>query len=174
MKISQLRLIISLLFSALFIALPGRAQAHGEPVISVQPPTAAAGSQITIIGTEMEPGEVFTISLESVSGAIPLGEATAVGEGEKGGFEATFAIPAEVAPGSYTIRAATEEGEETVADLTITLPSAGSESGPATILEPSGEEHVLERARPTGQLVGVLVVALASVGLGWWLVRWRA
>jgi hypothetical protein len=133
----------------------------------------AAGSEITIIGTEMEPGEVFVIDLESVSDAIPLGEVTAAGEGEEAGFEAKFAIPAEVAPGSYTIRAATEEGEEAVADLTITLPSGQADPGPATILEPSGEQHSLDRTKPTGQIVGALLLAIAGIGLGLWLVLRR-
>jgi hypothetical protein len=40
------------------------ALAHGEPVISVQPSIVAAGGEITVTGSEMEPGETFTISLE--------------------------------------------------------------------------------------------------------------
>lgn len=172
MKIHLRRILFFLLFSILFTS-PSLALAHGEPVISVQPPTVAAGSQITIVGTEMEPGEIFAISLESTSGVIPLGEATATGEGEEAGFEATFTIPDGVAPGSYTIRATTEEGEEAVADLMITLPSDQADAGPATILEPSGEPHPLDRTKPTRQIVGALFVAFASAGLGLWLVRQR-
>jgi len=48
--------------------------AHDEPAIVVNPAIAAAGTSITITGTEMEPGEVFQLFLESASTSIELGE----------------------------------------------------------------------------------------------------
>jgi len=171
MKAHILRNLIAL--AALVLAPVSVALAHGEPVIAIEPAVIVAGGTITITGTEMEPGEVFAITLEGPTGSIPLGEATATGEGEEGGFVATFTIPADTAPGSYTVRAATEEGEAAVADLTVTAPSAEASAGPATVQEPTGEAHPLDRSKPTGQILAVVVgIALSGVA-GFLLVRRR-
>ncbi len=148
--------------------------AHGEPVIAVQPTIAAAGGQITVTGTEMEPDEVFTLTLEGPKGSIPLGKATATAQGEERGFTATFTIPADTPPGSYTVRAVTEDGGTATADLTVTAASTTASAGPATMQEASGEPHVLDRSKPVGQIIGIVAVALLSGGLGLWLVRGRA
>jgi len=146
--------------------------AHGEPVITLEPTVVPAGGQITITGTEMEPGEVFAITLEGPASSIPLGEATAIGEGEEGGFTAAFTIPSDVAPGSYIVRAATEEGEAATADLTLTEPSAEASAAPATVVdEPSGEPHALDRAKPIGQIAAVAVMIALSAVAGFVLIR---
>ena len=165
-----------LIFSvlALSVLTPFRpARAHGEPLIDVQPAVAPAGGEITVTGTEMEPGEVFAITLESATDSIPLGEATATGAGEEGGFVAGFTLSSDVAPGSYTVRATTDAGEVALGDLTVTEASTEASTGPATVREPSGAEHVLDRSKPAGQVAGVVTVALASLGLGAWLVLRR-
>ena len=170
----HLTLVRSLIvLAALAFAPVEMALAHGVPVIAVQPAVVAAGDQITVTGTEMEPGEVFTITLEGVSGSIPLGEAAVTGEGEEGGFTATFTIPADTAPGSYTVRAATEEGESAEADLTVTAPSAEASAGPAMAEEPTGEQHLLDRSKPIGQIAAVVVVIALSAAAGFVLVRSR-
>ena len=53
----------------------------------------------------------------------------------------------------------------------VISPSEQASAGPATVQEPSGEQHVLDRTKPTGQVVGVVIVALVSLALGIWLVR---
>ena len=158
---------------ALALAPVGIALAHGQPVIAVQPAVVAAGGQITVTGTEMEPGEVFAITLEGMSGAILLGEATVTGEGEEGGFTVTFTVPVNTAPGSYTVRAATEEGESAEADLTVTAPSAEASAGPAMAQEPTGEQHLLDRSKPIGQIAAVVVIIALSAAAGFVLVRSR-
>lgn len=171
MKIQYFRSLALFMLATLILVPLRNAQAHGEPVIAVQPSIAPAGGQITITGTEMEAGEIFAIMLESTTNTIPLGEATATGEGEEAGFVATFTIPADIAPGTYTVRATTEEGEATTADLTVTEASTQASAAPAMVQEPTGELHVLDRTKPTGQIVGAGVVALAGLVLGLWLVR---
>src|SRR3989304_2895757 len=109
----------------------GVALAHGEPIIRVDPPIVAAGGSITVTGTEMEPGEVFDLVLEGAATSVSLGQAAAEGEGEEAGFVVTRAIPADLAPGSYRLRASTEEGESAVADLTVTAAAAQADAGPA-------------------------------------------
>ncbi|MEW5956255.1 MAG: hypothetical protein AB1801_00910 [Chloroflexota bacterium] len=56
---------------ALALRLPGVAWAHGEPVIAVNPAVVAAGGAMTVTGAEMEPGEVFNLTLEGPAGSIP-------------------------------------------------------------------------------------------------------
>ncbi len=160
-----------MVLTVLALMLPGMTLAHGEPVIAVNPAVIAAGGAITITGTEMEPGEVFVLTLEGPTGSIPLGEATVTGEGEEGGFVATLTIPADTMPGSYTVRAATEEGEAATADLTATAPSSEASAGPATMQEPSGEPHILDRSKSTGQIIAVVGLIALSAAAGFILIR---
>ena len=170
----KMRFLLRAMIAVTLAAIPlGVALAHGEPVIVVEPVVAAAGGQITLTGTEMEPGEVFTISLEGLTGSIPLGEATVAGEGEEGGFTVTFTIPAETVPGSYTVSAAAEDGDTTTADLTITAPSEEASAAPAMAQEPTGELHELDRSKPIGQIVAVVVVIALSTAAGFVLIRNR-
>ncbi|GIK37085.1 MAG: hypothetical protein KJ077_01990 [Anaerolineae bacterium] len=159
--------------AALALMLPGVVLAHGEPVIAVNPAVVAAGGAITITGTEMEPGEVFVLTLEGPAGSVPLGEATVTGEGEEGGFTVSLTIPAETAPGSYLVQAATEEGETATADLTVTAPTTEASAGPATVQEPSGEPHLIGRTKPSGQIVVVGILIALSVAAGFALLRSR-
>ena len=119
----------------------------------------------------MEPGEVFTISLEGVAGSMQLGEAAVTGEGEEGGFTATFTIPASTASGSYTVRAVTEEGEAATADLTVTAASEEASAGPATMKEPTGEPHSLDRTKPIDQIVAIAAGIVLSGAAGFVLIR---
>lgn len=171
MKKASISLIFTLLAALLIPS--GIVRAHGQPVITVQPLVASAGGQITVTGSEMEPGEVFAVSLEGIGGSILLGNATAAGDGEGGGFTATFTIPDNTPPGSYAVRAATDTGEKAEADLTVTAPTSQASPGPATIQEPSGELHQLDRSKPLGQVIGVVVIALLSGLAGLWLVLAR-
>lgn len=166
-------LVRSLLLAAMLsIVSFGLALAHGEAVITVEPSVVAPGGQITVTGADMEAGEEFTITLENALTVIPLGDATAIGEGDEAGFTVTLTIPPEVQPGSYVVRAATEEGESITADLSVVAleEQAGGES---EAMEPSAEPLTLERPRSTGLLAVVIVAAIISAGVGLWLVRRR-
>lgn len=172
MKVYLIRSLIIVL-SLLAVMTPGAALAHGEPVITVNPVVVAAGGEITVTGSDMEPGEVFALTLEGPTGSIPLGQTTVTGAGEEGGFTVSLAIPAETLPGFYLVRAAIAEGEATTADLTVTAPTVEADAGPATIQEPTGEPHLLERAKPAGQIVAVAVLIALSGAAGFFLVRSR-
>lgn len=166
------RLFFILIIAAALVALPNAAAlAHGEPVIVVEPSVVAAGGQIMVTGSEMEIGETFAISLEGTAGSTALGEAEAIEDGEAGGFEMEFMIPVDAVPGSYLVRATAEDGDSTTADLEITAPSSEASSAPAEMVEPSGEQHILDRTKSPGEIAGVvLVIALSAVG-GFVLVR---
>jgi len=158
----------------LALAWPAVALAHGQPVIAVQPAIVAAGGTVTVTGSEVEPGEVFALTLEGLAGSIPLGQATVKGEGEEAGFTATFNIPANSVPGSYTVRAATDEGEAASADLTVTASSDKASAGPAVVQEATSAPHLLDRTKPLGQVIGATAAAVVSGALGLWLVLRRA
>lgn len=157
---------------ALFLSLTsvGIALAHGEPTIIVEPAVAASGGQIAVIGADMEDGEVFKITLENAAGTVQLGEATAVKEGEEAGFNAFFTLPGELNEGFYLLRATTDEGETTAADLTIV---ASADQTNAVPMEASAAQHTLDRSKPPLLIGSVIVLALLSAGLGLWLVRMR-
>jgi len=169
MKALLVRVLI--VFIGLALAPVGAVFAHGEPVIAVEPAVVAAGGQITVNGTEMESGEAFVITLEGLTGSLPLGEAIPTGEGEEGGFVVQFSLPVDVVPGSYTVRAAAEEGEAAVADLTVTAPSEQASAGPATVREPTGELHQIDRNKPVDQIVAVIALIVMSSIAGLFLVR---
>lgn len=158
-------LFIAFLFA---LATSGVALAHGEPVITVNPVAIDPGGEVVVTGSDMETGEVFLITLENALSTIPLGEATATGEGDEAGFTTTLTIPDDVAPGAYIVRAATEEGEAVTADLTVT---AEGEKAPVEVMEASAVPMTIDRSKPAGQVVGIVLAALFSAGLGVWLVR---
>lgn len=145
----------------------GRALAHGEPTIIVEPAVAAAGDQITITGADMEDGEVFKITLENASGTVQLGEATAVKDGEEAGFTTVFTLPNNLTEGLYLLRATTDEGESTAADLTIV---SSANQATAETMEASAEQHTLDRSKPPLLIGSVIVLALLSASLGLWLI----
>ena len=171
MRVNFLDALLSVVSLALVPA--GMALAHGQPVIAVDPPVVAAGGAITVTGTEVEPGEVFAITLEGVSGSLPLGEATVTGEGEEGEFTVTLTMPPNTAAGAYLVRAATAEGESATADLTVTA-AGNASAGPAMVMDKaSGELHVLDRTRSMAETVIVALAIVICGGLGVWLVRKR-
>src|SRR3990172_2317652 len=155
-------LLIALLISLFSASI---ALAHGEPTITVDPTVTSPGEQITIIGADMEDGEVFKITLESASGTVQLGEATAVKEGEEAGFTAVFTLPDDLTEGFYLLRATTEEGETTAADLTIV---SSTDRANTVSMEASAAQHTLDRSKPPLLFGSVIVLALLSTGLGVW------
>ena len=166
-----------LMVLALMVIVPlgvGIALAHGTPAIAVEPTIAAAGSPISVTGSDMEAGESFTIMMDGMAGSMKLGMATAMSEGQESGFTMTFTVPADTAPGSYTVRAVAEDGDGTTADLTVTAATDQASAGPAMAQEPSAAPHVIDRSKPAGEVAVVVVLALLSGGLGVWLARPRA
>ena len=166
-----------LIVLALLVIVPvgvGIALAHGTPIIAVEPTIAAAGSSITVTGSDMEAGESFTITLDGMAGSTELGTVPAASEGQEAGFTVTYTVPASSTPGSYTVRAIAEDGDATTADLTVTAATDQASAGPAMAQEPSAAPHVIDRSKPAGEVAVVVVLALLSGGLGVWLARPRA
>ena len=168
------RIFCSLTLALAFSAFPFQpVRAHGEPIIVVEPFVVPIGGQITVTGSEMEPGEVFLITLEGLAGSISLGEVTASGEGEEGGFVAQFTLALDITPGSYTLTATTEDGDSATSDLEITAASENASSAPAEMQEPTGEQHVLDRSKSSIEIIGVVLPIALSVAGGAVLIRSR-
>lgn len=168
MRTMFFRILLIVLLMELFLVSP--VLAHGQPTITVEPTVASPGGQITITGTDMEDGEIFKLTLENVAGVVELGEATAKPEGDEAGFTETLTLPTDLTAGPYLIRAATEEGETTTADLTVGASSTSMENQP---MEANPEPLDVDRSKPPLVISFVVVLALLSAGLGAGLVRWR-
>ena len=69
------------------------------------------------------------------------------------------------------MRAVTAEGKTAVTDLTVTAPTDEATNQSVAVLEPTGEMHELDRSKSMGEVLGVVITILASMGLGFWLVR---
>lgn len=149
------------------------ALAHGTPTIAVQPTIVAAGGTISVTGSDMEAGEVFTLAMDGMTGSMTFGKVIAAGEGTQGGFKTTYTVPSDEAPGNYTVRAIAEDGDATTTDLTVTAPTSAASTGPAMVQEASAAPHVVDRSKPLPEVAGIVVVALISGLAGLWLVRPR-
>ncbi len=168
------RIFLATTFSLLFGATA--AQAHGNPVLQVDPTIVAAGGMITAKGSQMEPDLEFTITLERVGEAITLGMVTAKKEdpaNQDAVFSQTFTIPPDAKPGSYQVRATSPDGDTASADLTVTAPTAAATAGAAMERMASGELHVLDRSKPIAEIAGLAIIALIVGVVGVWLV-WRS
>ena len=142
------------------------ALAHGGAELTVSPPVATPGGNVTVKGEGVEAGETFTITLEGVTFQATLGTVT-VGDDED--FHEEFTLPAEVPPGTYQVRAVSAEGEVLTAELTVEADTAVTE--PATPVEPSAEPMQLDRHRSGGEFAVIITGLLLSAGLGLVLIR---
>ena len=150
---------------------PGRgndiALAHGGAALTVSPVVVAAGAEITVKGEGVEAGETFTIALAGLNFEATLGTVT-VGDDED--FHQEFSVPSDTPPGTYQLRAVSEEGETLTTELSVKA-GADAETSPAAPAEPSAEWPQLERPRPPGQLAIIIGGLATSAVLGLWLVR---
>ena len=156
-----------LALAAVMLAITGgRVMAHGNPEIGVKPNPAPAGSTITIEGQEFEENDEISLTLEGISGSLPL--ATAMADAE-GSFHVEVTLPEAAAPGTYQIKA---EGSDAIAlaDLRLTAAPGG---GP---LAPEHETTLSwHRGGPAEEVIALSIVmaAFVAVGVGLVLVRER-
>ena len=122
-------------------------------------------------GTNMSSDSQMPAAPEFEPTTTAEGAATAGETAAEGGFTVAFTIPDNTPPGSYTVKASPEDGDATETALTITAASDQASAEPATVQEPTGEQHQLDRSKPTGEIVGIVAVAIVSGGLGLWLAR---
>ena len=141
----------------------GTAWAHGQSV-SVDPASARPGDTITIVGKELGGNRDVGIVLMGMGKEVVLGTTKATPQGE---ISAQMTLPAELAPGSYQLRAKGKEDAD--ADLAImpAMPSSMSMSSTVTSAAPPAAPEFAPRDRSlieTAALVALFGV-LAGVGL---------
>lgn len=160
----------------------GLALAHGAPALTVMQPVVAAGGQVTLSGDGLgKDGNTVTLSLQGVTFQANLGTVTL----KEDGFDnATFAIPRDVPPGAYVIRA--RNGQITAtAQLEITaaapgtmpmpsqgapspasaprVPSSGGGGQPATMMPQVGQTTIVPEARsPVDRVLSIALVVLTA------------
>ncbi len=150
------------------------AQAHGNPVLKVDPVMVAVGATISCDGSQMEPDLEFTITLERAGKSITLGKATAKKDkpdDAEAMFSQTFTIPSDLKPGSYQVRATSPDGDTATADLSVTEATSAAATGPAQLVMASGELHVLDRSKPLVQTAALAAIAGVLAVLGIWMAR---
>ncbi len=160
------------------IIVTGTEMEVGETfTITLEGPTGSIFlGTVTATGTDKESmtdQEQNKATPEAESKATPESGAATSDESAEGGFTVAYTTPDKTPPGPYTVKATAEDGDATETDLTITAASAQASAEPAMVQEPSGEQHQLDRSKPTGEIVGIVAVAIVSGGLGLWLVRKR-
>ncbi len=160
---------------------PARVAAHGGASVAVSPTTAAPGDQIQVDVKGYENSILVSITLEGVSGSIPLGTVTTDASGDA---MTSVTIPANVKPGSYGVKAVGGDDNE-AADLSIRAPAVTNTSattGSSTMSDngaaPSGQAQGaaggnLTYKQPTAQWVGIAVAALVVALAGFALVLRR-
>lgn len=168
----KLRILFGMMLLAVsLISNPTRLFAHGEPEIKVTPDIVATGGVITVKGTTMGANEDFKISLEGLKFRADLGSAQSDANEN---LTAQFTVPNSAPAGDYQVKAVSEDGDATTADLTVT--SAASETGTPSAeqsAEPSASPHEIPRSRTPFEVAGLVAVVVLSAGVGLFLLRMR-
>ena len=149
-------------------------QAHGAPVLTLDPPIAAAGGTTIAKGSQMEPDLEFAITLERAGKVSTLANATAKKDSvdaTEGMFAQMVTIPSDTKPGSYLIRVTSADGDTASADLTVTDVASAAKPGPAQVVMASGELHVLDRSKPVAETAVLAVIAAILAIVGIWMAR---
>lgn len=133
------------------VTFTGIALAHGGAEVAVAPTSAGPNDSVDITIEGYEPDTLVSITLEGVNGSIPLGTATTDADGA---VSVTLTLPADIEPGTYSLKAAGGDDNEST-DLSVT---GGSEAGG------QGGESGFTYKQPTAQWVG-LAIGIVVVGL---------
>ena len=114
----NLLLYILVIGSVLYRAYP--VLAHGDdPRLEISPERSNPGGVVDLRGFDFEREEVITLMLVNSSTSIPFGEVLADVEG---GFLLNLALPVDLAEGTYTFLAVTDDHNVVSPELTIQGP----------------------------------------------------
>jgi hypothetical protein len=94
-------------------------EAAEEPIVSVDPDTAAPGDEVTVDGENFAPGSTVTVVVTDEDGN-EIGEPIeGVEVDDEGNFSTPWPIPADVDPGQLAIEASDEDGNSGSTELTV-------------------------------------------------------
>ncbi len=98
----------------------------GSPILTVDPASVPAGDTTQATGTDYTPNGPVTVQLLDPAGA-PVGDPIPTTANETGGFTVPVPVPADAAPGNYTVRGTDDTTSEApTAPLTVTEGATGS------------------------------------------------
>lgn len=128
--------------------------ADGAKGVVVKPLNAKPGDTITVQGDLLGAGSTVEVRVIGAGVDVDLGEVKASAEGD---FSAEFRLPADLKPGTYTIKATGAESASTQ----LTVVGGGAEAPAADMAE------MPVRSRPLGQALGLAALfgVLAGAGL---------
>lgn len=141
------RIVLVVALSALLLmAVPAFAQyppEDAEAEVTVSTTTVAPGGTITVVGEDFLPGSQVNITL--VETTEVLGTVTVRADGT---FSTNVTLPADLAPGTYTLRVSgvDADGEPRVIDTTITVVAAAAAPAPGTGLAATGGQFTVGSA----------------------------
>lgn len=140
----------------------GRAAAHGNPEVTMDPNPAPFSGEVTLEGEGFEEETEVSLFLEGIVGEISLGSATT---DDEGAFSISVTLPAGAVPGGYRVRAVTAD-ETAVADVRIVEGESGQAPTAAHEL-PLGFHRVDSASEIAGFSVLAAALALLAAGLLW-------
>lgn len=149
-------------------ALAGPAAAHGGATVAVTPVQAAPGDKVQVDLKGYSPTTLVSITLEGVTGSLPL---TTVTTDANGDAMTTAVIPAGANAGSYSVRAAGGD-DDSRTDFRINAAAAASGAAGSAMAAPTGSGGLTYK-QPTAQWVGIAVVAVVVALFGFALVLRR-
>lgn len=159
-------LILTALAGVLEASAPGRARAHEEGVIHIDPERAAVGSRITIRGEKF--GEEVRLEIR-LKGILETRRLAEVVTDDEGAFLLEISLPDGAGSGRYVLIAVAPDGDVVArADLEIVAPSEAD----GTVGEAEGGPHVATDAdmpieTERGAVEWIVVVAFfLACGLG--------
>lgn len=139
----------------LIFGAPLVAAHEGGPRVLISPDRVGPGGVVDVRGEDLGPDATVVLALIGETGEVPLGQATADGEGH---INAAVALPAELPVGTYRLRATTVGGGQLDAIVIVegVATSGGGEPGE------KDEDDALLFALPSGwqrSLSGPIVTA---------------
>ncbi len=147
------------------LVLGPMASSHEGAEVSAYPTRVAPGETLFVEGVDINPNGPIAIFLEGLKGKFRLGQ---VQGDPDGGFKTNVAIPPDVPPGTYLLKAIGANGVSATFDLTLT---AGQSSATQEPREATDALMALERPKSPGTLtIGLVLVGLSLI-LGGWLIR---
>jgi hypothetical protein len=155
--------------------------AHAGASVALTPTAAAPGDQLQVKIEGYEDNTLVSITLEGVSGSIPLGTVTT---DASGAATTSVMIPDGVNPGSYSVKAVGADDNE-AADLSIkaaAVTNTSATTGSSTMSDngaaPPGQSQSATGGnftykQPTAQWVGIAIAAFIVALAGFALVLRR-
>jgi methionine-rich copper-binding protein CopC len=142
--------------------------AHGGAEVSVSPAAASPGGEVDVHVEGYGPETTVSVTLEGVRGSVLAGTVTTDSEGDA---TLTVTLPADLQPGSYSLKAAGGDDSETT-DLSVTATAQGGQT-PTGASSPAPGEQSFTYRQPTAQWVGIAVAAMVVALAGFALVLRR-